>query len=53
MSVVLAMAGLVVGVAVGWFGHRRAWTWCSRCGHGIGSLCLACRDRELRVARTS
>jgi hypothetical protein len=51
MSVLLATAGLVLGLTVGWFGHRRAWTWCSRCGHRVGSLCFACRERERHLAQ--
>jgi hypothetical protein len=51
VSVLLATAGLVVGLTVGWFGRRRAWTWCSRCGQRVGSQCLACHERERHLAQ--
>jgi hypothetical protein len=31
----IALAALLIGLAVGWFGHRRAWTWCARCGQPL------------------
>jgi hypothetical protein len=41
-----AVCGLLIGLAAGWFGHRRVFTWCVRCTRPVGSVCADCRDRE-------
>lgn len=45
-QVVTVLVALLVGFVAGWFGHRRVWTWCSRCTRPVGSVCGACIDRE-------
>jgi hypothetical protein len=42
----IAFLGLIVGLVVGWFGHRRVWTWCAGCGCVIGTSCNDCRNLE-------
>jgi hypothetical protein len=49
--VVLSAVGFLFGVAVGWFGQRRAWTWCTQCGGALGTTCVDCRDRERAATR--
>lgn len=41
-----AVGGLLIGLAAGWFGHRRVLTWCIHCTRPMGSVCVDCRDRE-------
>jgi hypothetical protein len=38
-----AIAALVAGLSVGWFGHRRVWTWCDQCTRPVGRLCANCQ----------
>ena len=45
MAYFAAAVGLLVGLATGWFGHRRVLTWCEICTRPVGSICLDCRDR--------
>jgi len=49
MYLATAILALIAGLLLGWFGHRRAWTWCVRCGRAIGSKCVECRNRERTV----
>jgi hypothetical protein len=42
-STIIGFASLLVGLTVGWFSHRRASTWCTRCGASIGTECATCR----------
>ena len=51
VAILVAFAALAVGLAVGWFGHRRVWTWCERCTRPMGTLCVDCRDHERRANR--
>lgn len=42
LLVVMALAGFLVGVALGWY-LRRANAWCPRCGGGLS--CRGCGGR--------
>lgn len=46
IAFVAALAAGIAGLALGWFGHRRAWTWCTACGGPVGTQCASCVGRD-------